>query len=60
MIVNKEASLNSYSTENKGENVIILDVFLEVNYADLVTTIITQTMAAVIISSLKENGYIDD
>lgn len=60
MVVNKEASLNSYSTENKGENVIILNVFLEVNYADLVTPIITQAMAAVIISSLKENGYIDD
>ena len=60
MVVNKEASLNSYSTENKGENVIILNIFLEVNYADLVTTIITQAMAAVIISSLKENGYIDD
>lgn len=58
--MNKEASLNSYSRENKGENVIILDVFLEVNSADLVTTIITKAMAAVIISSLKENGYIDD
>ena len=39
---------------------MILDVFLEVTNADNVTTIIIQTMAAVIISSLKENGYIDD
>lgn len=58
--MNKEGALNLYSTENKGENVIILNVFLEVTYADLVTSIITQTMAAVIISSLTENGYLDD
>ena len=58
--MNKEGALNLYSTENKGENVIILDVFLEVTYADLVTSVITKAMAAVIISSLAENGYLDD
>jgi len=38
---------------------MILDVFLEVTNADNVTTIIIQTMAAVIISSFKENCFVN-
>ena len=59
MVVDKLGTLNTFSTEKKGENVIILEILQEIEAADFVkSSIISSSMAKVILATLKSVGYV--
>lgn len=54
MTVDKKGVVNDFSTEKKGENILILSILIEVKSNDLVLeNVIDETLATHLISVLK-------
>ncbi|KAL4454313.1 hypothetical protein ABPG74_012270 [Tetrahymena malaccensis] len=58
MIVDKEGAYNTFSSENKGENIMILEVMKEIFDYDFVNNLIDQTIASAIYLCLQNQGII--
>ncbi|KAL4500462.1 hypothetical protein ABPG72_003413 [Tetrahymena utriculariae] len=58
MTVDKEGAFNTFSNENKGENIMILEVMKEIFAYDFVNDLINQTMASAIYLTLQNQGII--
>ena len=58
MVVDKLGTLNTFSTEKNGENVVVLEILQEIEASDFVISSISSSMAKVILATLKSVGYV--
>ncbi|EAR90815.2 transmembrane protein, putative (macronuclear) [Tetrahymena thermophila SB210] len=61
MVVDKLGTLNDFSTEKNGENILILQVQVQLQSQKLINNSlkIDQTLASVLLNLLQQNGFID-
>lgn len=60
MTVDKLGVRNDFSTERNGENILVLEIYIEVKAADLVLAgLITPALSLRLFTSLKKQGYLD-